>query len=318
MNFTQITYFLTTVKCRSFTQAANLLYITQPALSRQIMLMEKELDFKLFYRSNRSLNLTPAGYILAQQFENLLRAYDNALHSARNTTRNFSGTLLIGILDGMNIDDIIICALRSMSEKYSLIDIALFNFGFEELANRLYDGRLDLAFTKKYDADHRNDLNYIVAEKATDYVALPADDRLANKEFLDFSMIADRTLSVVTEFDHDRSLLSIKEEFDKIGVAPKIRPSPSFNANLLWIKAGMGISIIDDRCYLPSEGITLVPFVPFRDPSVVLANYNNNFNPSRTVFEEIIMDIACGNEQRKIEFEGADKILDKFETGGCI
>ena len=59
MNMIQMKYFITAAKCLNFTKAADKLFITQPALSRQIASMEAELNMQLFIRNNRSVRLTP-------------------------------------------------------------------------------------------------------------------------------------------------------------------------------------------------------------------------------------------------------------------
>ena len=61
MTFNQIKYFVTVAECLSFTEAAKCLFITQPALSRQINAMEEELGTKLFIRDKKRLKLTPGG-----------------------------------------------------------------------------------------------------------------------------------------------------------------------------------------------------------------------------------------------------------------
>ncbi|MEI3338967.1 MAG: LysR family transcriptional regulator [Eubacterium sp.] len=48
MNMTQIKYFIMAAKCLNFTKAADKLFITQPALSRQIASMEMELKYAAF------------------------------------------------------------------------------------------------------------------------------------------------------------------------------------------------------------------------------------------------------------------------------
>lgn len=58
MNMIQMKYFITAAKCLNFTKAADKLFITQPALSRQIASMEAELNMQLFIRNNRSVRLT--------------------------------------------------------------------------------------------------------------------------------------------------------------------------------------------------------------------------------------------------------------------
>ncbi len=61
MNFKQLDQFIKVAKIRSFTKAAEALYISQPALSRTISNLERELGFPLFVRSPQGLTLTEAG-----------------------------------------------------------------------------------------------------------------------------------------------------------------------------------------------------------------------------------------------------------------
>lgn len=69
MTITQMKYFITAAKCLNFTKAASQLYITQSALSRQIVAMEEELNLQLFVRNNRQVKLTPAAVVLLEEFE---------------------------------------------------------------------------------------------------------------------------------------------------------------------------------------------------------------------------------------------------------
>ena len=80
MNMIQMKYFITAAKCLNFTKAADKLFITQPALSRQIASMEAELNMQLFIRNNRSVRLTPAAVVLLEGFEKI---YNEHWHSGR-------------------------------------------------------------------------------------------------------------------------------------------------------------------------------------------------------------------------------------------
>lgn len=63
MDLKQIRYFVAVAKARNFTRAAEQLHIAQPALSRQIQLLEQELNVLLLSRESRPLQLTEAGRI---------------------------------------------------------------------------------------------------------------------------------------------------------------------------------------------------------------------------------------------------------------
>ncbi len=75
MNFLQLEYFLTILKFNSISKAASELYITQPALSQQLIHLEKELATKLFYRKGNSLILTEAGERFRDSAQNMLYEY---------------------------------------------------------------------------------------------------------------------------------------------------------------------------------------------------------------------------------------------------
>lgn len=69
MNSLEIQYFLTIVKYGSFTEAAQTLSVSQPAISKQIRQLEAELDCSLFARSGRTLSLTEAGQAYCAYFQ---------------------------------------------------------------------------------------------------------------------------------------------------------------------------------------------------------------------------------------------------------
>jgi DNA-binding transcriptional LysR family regulator len=83
MEITQLQYFVTTVQVGSITRAAEVLYITQPALSRTLRRMESELGFSLFERKHSGLLLTPAGKLMYDGAEQMLTCLEETVRSAK-------------------------------------------------------------------------------------------------------------------------------------------------------------------------------------------------------------------------------------------
>lgn len=290
MNFVQINYFLTVAKCLSFTKAANLLYVSQPALSRQIIMMEDELNVKLFDRTGRNLTLTPSGQVLEAELEPLFIRYKGAVVKAQAAATNLTTMLRVGILDGIAVDDLLTPALREMTQKHPNIEVALFSFGYEELATRLYDGRLDLILSRKFDVEPRNEIEYRVVEKAEDYlVARAGYPQNGKKRRLTANDLRYDTLTIVTESENDMAIKSITEWFHTCDVLPRFRNTPSYHASLQWVKAGLSVTIADRRSILPVEGLVKIPLEQFRDPSLVLAWAQANKNEARIPFEKMVM-----------------------------
>lgn len=298
MNFIQINYFLTVAKCLSFTKAANLLYVSQPALSRQIIMMEDELGVKLFDRNGRSLQLTPSGKVLEEELGDIFLRYKGAVIKAKAAATNLTSLLRVGILDGIAVEDLLSAPLRQMQQNHPNIEVALFSFGYEELVSRLYDGRLDLIFTRRFDVEQRADISYQVIEQAEDYlIARKGYPKVGRKRLTARDLQYD-TLSIVTETEDDMSIRSINEWFRNCEVLPKLKETPSYHACLQWVKAGLSVTIADRRSILPVEGIVKIPLVQFRDPSLVLAWATSNANEAREPFAKMVMaaETAPGKE----------------------
>lgn len=291
MNFVQINYFLTVAKCLSFTKAANLLYVSQPALSRQIIMMEDELGVKLFDRNGRRLQLTPSGQILCEELETVFIQYKGAVVKAQAAATNLTTMLRVGILDGIAVDDLLTPALREMTQKHPNIEVALFSFGYEELATRLYDGRLDLILSRMFDVAPRNEIQYRIIEKAEDYlVARAGYPLIGKKRRLTANDLRYDTLTIVTESENDMSIKTVMDWFQSCDVKPRFRNTPSYHASLQWVKAGLSVTIADRRSILPIDGVVKIPLEQFRDPSLVLAWSTSNQNEARKPFEQMIMD----------------------------
>lgn len=84
MNVTlrQVRSFLAVARCGSFTRAAQLLHLSQPALTIHIKQLEEELGIRLFDRSTHHVRLTPAGTSFMPIIQNAINGFENAIASA--------------------------------------------------------------------------------------------------------------------------------------------------------------------------------------------------------------------------------------------
>ncbi|MDF2519907.1 MAG: putative Transcriptional regulator, partial [Clostridia bacterium] len=77
MHIEYLKYFCEIACVRSISKVAVNSHISQPALSQQIQRLEDSLGYKLLERSNKGVELTEAGLIVAKYAQNLVKAYDN-------------------------------------------------------------------------------------------------------------------------------------------------------------------------------------------------------------------------------------------------
>ncbi len=96
MNPVHLQTFLAVRKHRNYTRAAEELYISQPAASRRIRELERELGVRLFEQLGKALHLTGAGETLAAEAERLLGAMERAAEMVRGYAEAGKGRLRIG------------------------------------------------------------------------------------------------------------------------------------------------------------------------------------------------------------------------------
>lgn len=76
MEIRELKYFLAVCREESITKAAEVLFVTQPNLSRQMQNLEREIGQQLFVRGNRKIMLTEAGQLLRKRAEEIIQLYN--------------------------------------------------------------------------------------------------------------------------------------------------------------------------------------------------------------------------------------------------
>ena len=89
--------FLTVAEHRSFTRAAEMLYISHSTTSRSVAALEEALGVQLFYRDSRTVRLTPAGEVLYREGSRLVRRVENLEDMVRSAGLGFGRSLTVAV-----------------------------------------------------------------------------------------------------------------------------------------------------------------------------------------------------------------------------
>ena len=128
----------------SFSQLAEKLNISQPALSKQILSLEKELGVVLFDRNVAPIALTGAGEYFVREARELLYKEDNLQKSMEQFKSGEKGTLTIGITPFRSAY-LIPRIVKKIREKFPNVKIKLVEEGSEVLRKDATDGKFDFA-----------------------------------------------------------------------------------------------------------------------------------------------------------------------------
>ncbi|QEA32367.1 LysR family transcriptional regulator [Secundilactobacillus malefermentans] len=139
-----LTYFLQLAETMNYTQAAQILGITQPALTQQIKKLEKTVGAELFYSVGKKLRLTDAGYTMLDATKNIYEVLNKATDEIQQSTSATQGSISIGILASTEDSVLENFAIQSYRENPD-IRISFHMLTRKEIWDRLENNNIDLA-----------------------------------------------------------------------------------------------------------------------------------------------------------------------------
>lgn len=150
MTSLQILYFLTAADCMSFSQTSEKLYVSQPAVSRQIKLLEQELGCQLFDRSRKnSIRLTPAGIVFQDAFSQIQTIYSRAAETVQSLSSHCPIQLKVGVGSGWDMSTALFCVKNQLAQHYPQAELLFESQDFRELRRRIRTGELDVIICTK-------------------------------------------------------------------------------------------------------------------------------------------------------------------------
>ena len=145
MDFKQLEAFVYVVKLKSFSKAAQRIYLTQPTISAHINSLEKELDTKLIERGTKYVYPTKPGSILYQYAVKMLNLREDAVCSVNDYHKELKGTLTIcaSTVPSQNILPKVIAAFR---EEYPHVTFSILRQDSELVVESISKGMADIGF----------------------------------------------------------------------------------------------------------------------------------------------------------------------------
>src|SRR3954452_14747686 len=143
MEWQQLEYFRVVAKIEHFRKAAELMNISQPALSRSIMKLEEELGISLFDRVGRSVKLNKFGQVFLKRVENGLNEILKGVQEINHLKNPYTGTVSIAFLQTFGIS-ILPEIIRNFNEEYPCVEIRLYQNKILSSIQQLLNRKVDL------------------------------------------------------------------------------------------------------------------------------------------------------------------------------
>jgi DNA-binding transcriptional LysR family regulator len=183
-------YFVAVADELHFTRAAERLFISQPALSKQIRSLERGLGTPLFERHGREVRLTPAGEALLPRARQVLAEWDTAEDAIEQAKEAQQATLLIGMSTSPGRGGLLPAIRSRFNQEHPGANLVLHQFNWEDPTAGLADGSSDVAFVWLPLPSPGRYRWIVVAEEPT-MVAMPENHQLARLAEVDFGDLLD-------------------------------------------------------------------------------------------------------------------------------
>ncbi len=286
----QIEYFLAVAKYLNYTKASQELFIAQSTLSKQIALLEGNIDVQLFVRDRRSVKLTPAGKILKEKFSLVLDDMGSAIESARYVDKSFNSVLRIGCLTGLDSNRFSIKATEYFKEIYPEAMICYEKHNFQELRGLLSENKLDLILTLSYDVENFENLEFREVCKLSSCIIMSKKNPLAKRKQLTLKDFKNESFVILSREASKGVYDSVMELCKEYGFDPKIDNFlPNIESVIMCVEANMGIAIVDENLMLGENSDIIKVPIENRYASVLAAWSKGNENRALKLYVDTLL-----------------------------
>lgn len=258
MELDQLRSFVAVAEARSFTRAASLVHLSQPAISRQIARLETELGAQLFERYGRRVECTADGRLLLPLARNIVARADDAARLIKEHVGTVSSKVSLGST-GTVFAYLLAPVLASFMKTYPGVHLDLLEKEDVLLEEAVMNGELDCAIVTAWGSP-RAATTRILTEEIL--LLVPQGHRLTGDSPVSLVSLADEPILLPGHSMNMSNLLM--DVCRRAGFEPRV----PYRANYVeltraLVKQGLGVALIPKMLAVPEtlDGLVTIPLV---------------------------------------------------------
>jgi len=299
----RLRHFVAVAEELSFTKAAKKLQITQPPLSRQVRLLEKEIGVQLLERNTSHVVLTEAGRLFLNETRVVLQHVAQAIKIARRSHNGQTGTIRVGI--GKGLGSIVSKLIYKYRELHPGVDVDVEDIPSGSQQEALVNRAIDIGFLRPPIDNTRLASAHLFNERFS--VVVRKSSPLARFKHLRLRQLAQETLLLINRNIsagvYDKTLALYR----KAGMSPKVILMNALardEAGALLIATGRGICVAVGAQPYHSSFADQIMAIPLRESSAFVGVFAAWRKDERT---RLVVDFA---EFVRMLFKNSRKLLD--------
>lgn len=242
MDFKQIEAFINVAKFKSFSKAAEAIFLSQPTISAHIASLEQELNMPLFDRHGKDVKLTKAGTLFLEYALNLINIRNTAISSLSEFDSKISGVLSIAS-STTPCRFILPSLVKSFYDNYSEVKFFIKEASTKNVIDQVLSGDDDIGMVGEIIPDSRLSYTKIGDDRLVVISNIPRlPQNLKIKDIMNHPFIS-REKGSATRNVFEHSLRNKGFSPDKLQIFSEVS---SLEAVLQFVKSGLGISIVSE------------------------------------------------------------------------
>ena len=236
-------YFLKAADCGSFSLAAQALYVSPQALTKQIGVLEGELGGPLFLRSKRGVELTGLGRFAQQRLSGVFEGFEQALRDIRAHAGEDRERITVGIFSALPREELVLPFVSSLLAFYPDSQIALEMVELSAGLRKFLDGKLDFLLTNTHDQDDLTGYARLSFGRHDAKVVVSLIHPWAMKERVTAEDLRQENF-IKMRMDDDHYLVPAEKNFYKNIPCRKVVEASNFETLMLLLRQGAGFAVI--------------------------------------------------------------------------
>ena len=262
MELRHLRYFVGVAEEQHFGRASERLHIAQPALSRQIQDLEREIGFALFDRLPRGVRLNAAGKLFLTDARRILRDLDEAKLRAERIAHGKAGTLRIGIATAVSWHGLVVDSFREFRRQHPDAELELHHLLSPHQVEAILSGRLDAGFAAGLLPLHKDLTQWQFAQDKM-VLAVPKGHPLTKRKRVRLRDLRDMPFVWFPRWVNPVIFDQMMQECSRGGLIPRVvQEATDRDTNLGLVQCRIGLCWVNEsvRWNCP-RGIVLVPVV---------------------------------------------------------
>jgi DNA-binding transcriptional LysR family regulator len=263
MELRHLRYFVAVGEEQHYRRAAERLRVAQPALSRQIQMLEEEIGFKLFERLPRGVKITDAGNLFLDDARRILQEVNDSIGRAKRIASGQSGTLRIGFVESISWQGIVPDSLRDFRQNQPGVELQLRSLRSIEQIAAIHAGSLDAGYALPM-ANPDHGLAHIQIGVIKQILAVPNGHPLTKKKQIRLRDLIDEPFVAFPRWAIPIAYDRLMAAYARGGLkSPRVVQQTAAETMMLsLVQCGVGVAFISSaakwRC---PPGVTLFPVV---------------------------------------------------------